>query len=432
MNDYNQLKVKTAIIRIIGIFEETNVKKAVKKISDPVTGKYTADQNQNKNAFNKNYWYPEFRNKWFGNEEDSVKVYVKTFEPAFVTFTNKQKSLKAAIVSSEIYLCKNGLHLFSIELKPELESLAAYSDLMFFSRNFYSDVDVNQKVLKWYKWVEENILAGFKICSDENNQDVKVDEYSGSKFKLYTVFDMEEKLSRDQRMELLYDLGTVSAINTAGNDSPDGPSLSYYASVIHDRVSVFNNYDMLPLFDSFTVVGNDILTKDYQKDTYKKTYFSIILHTLLLKYNLYRYQTLVQNENPLLRDVFEKFLVTNNLSHLSYNFLPNIIYKKYKQALELDEELDKFNDRIARLSESIKELQQRKTNLLLGLIGAVTSVGSVGPVFSQLEKIRTGLIIHSAIFYCLILLVALPLVSAVLYFLFPAQMKGFIKKIRKR
>ena len=62
-----------------------------------------------------------------------------------------------------------------------------------------------------------------------------------------------------------------------------------------------------------------------------------------------------------IRDEFESFLNTYNISHISYNFLPNLIAEKHRKSLQIDSELEKFQDRINRISQEIQEKELDET-----------------------------------------------------------------------
>ena len=93
--------------------------------------------------------------------------------------------------------------------------------------------------IKTINWIEENCLSGIKIASDSQSPKVEVDEYSGSKFKLFTLLDIEETISKEQTEELLYDIGCVAKIGSAGSNEDFSPSVDYYNSLLANKISVF-------------------------------------------------------------------------------------------------------------------------------------------------------------------------------------------------
>jgi hypothetical protein len=148
------------------------------------------------------------------------------------------------------------------------------------------------------------------------------------------------------------------------------PNESYYKKIMKNKVAVFNNWDALCLFDTFTCIGSGQLS-GYNYKAWDYTYFRIYLYRLFFKYNLYRYNSEIFEEKESaikVRDQFEEFLNRYDISHVSFNFLGNEIYTKIGEALELEHELGKFRIRITNLSNTIQEERESKTNILLQIV----------------------------------------------------------------
>ena len=443
--DKNTLKVSSSIIKIIGVFESVNVKKT---ISGFKSIGYTSDSlDDDTLSFYKNYWYPEFRDLLFLFKGDAAAEYLtkdidKEFD--FIKFkdkeTNEPFKVKAGIKSVELFLFPNGLHFFSIELYTPILSLSEISELTNCAREFNKDVIIDGETIKWVNWIEKNCLNNIKISSNPTEAPVSVDEFSGSKFKLFTVVDLvnsDEIISPEVISELLFDIGTVSRINTAKGNEQQSPSLAYYDELMADKIDVFQNYAMLPLFDSFTTVGYNLLNgnEGQQKgkyNTFSNMYFRIYLYNLFLKYNLFRYNSKINADSVKTRDEFEAFLNTYNISHISYNFLPNLIYHGLRKSLQIDNELKQFQDRINRISQAIQEKQQKRSNLLLGVVSVLASISSVEPVFGFMENTRDSLKWGKFEFYFLVSTLLILLVIPLIAYLFPDKKRKFLNKWKNR
>ena len=163
-----------------------------------------------------------------------------------------------------------------------------------------------------------------------------------------------------------------------------------------NRVSLFNNWESLCLFDSFTTIGNNgLLThenNDIEKgklDTWQDTYFRIYLFRLFFKYNLFRYNSELHKDTVNLRNRFERFLNEYNLNHISYNFQPNEIFQKTGIALDLENELTLFQQRINRISSAIQEEKQSRMNKLLQIVTILSIMASIQPIFDLLSWAQT-------------------------------------------
>ena len=193
----------------------------------------------------------------------------------------------------------------------------------------------------------------------------------------------------------------------------------------------FNNYDILPLFDTFTVLGKGLLDGDKKSPhttTWSQLYFRIFIHNLVIKFNLFRFNSEMIDDSVKVRDQFEAFLNAYNVSHISYNFLPNLIYQEHRNTLDIEPELKKFQDRINRISQAIQEQKQSRSNLLLGIVGVFTSISSVGPILSVINNFQQKSGINQTGFYILISLIILLAAIPLFMFMFPDKAKKWKRK----
>jgi hypothetical protein len=192
---------------------------------------------------------------------------------------------------------------------------------------------------------------------------------------------------------------------------------------------------MLPLFDSFTTVGYNLLNDDQHQvkyNTYANMRFRVYLFNLFLKYNLFRYNSKINTDSVKTRDEFEGFLNTYNISHISYNFLPNLIYHGLRKSLQIDNELKQFQDRINRISQAIQEKQQKRSNLFLGIVSFLATISSVGPIFNYLEEIRIKLLFNPFAFYFIIGIILIVIAFPILMYLFPEKKKQITQKWKQK
>jgi hypothetical protein len=434
MEKFN-LRVEKAIIKIIGVFEFENKKNELHHLLEN-NQFYRAPIIDGTDNTHKNLWYPEFRKLFiFEIGESSSKIYHRKIDKELEFILREDKDTKrrdilnVSVLNIELFTFKEGLHFFSIEVSINQKELSHYSDLTFAVMQFNKIVKDSGIEYKWVNWIEENCLSGIKIASTDKI-DVKVDDYSGSKFKLFTVIDLHDNIDEKIREELLYDIGCGAKIGSAGAKEYYSPSTDYFKSLLKNKISVFSNYTILPLFDSFTVIGNNIIENDfnsYKRKTWSQSYFRIVLFNLFIKYNLFRYNSKLQGDSDTgeveLRDKFENFLNTYNFSHISYNFLPNLIFQNHKESLDIENELKLFQKRINRISQSIQEEQQKRSNVLLAIVGVVTSIGSVQPVFDFLESSRVNLNCNMYLFYFLVLLLLVVCSIPILIYAFPQNYK---------
>lgn len=439
--DIKEIEAEEVLIKLTGIFNHPFNQSLVNRFKEQ---EFKREVFSSDNQFLRNTFYPEFRDLMFhGIKESSLNIFSKTGATQVVFQKGDNDTLKeiqAEIGFIELFLSPNGLHFFSIQLNPLKKDLNSISELLNCARSFGTQVIINDRQKSWVTWIEKNLLDGIEISS-KGPKIINVDEYSGSKFKLFTILDIPEgtySVDSLKREQLLYDFGSVAPIGSAGGNSFYTPNDAYFESLLEDKIAVFKNYTVLPMFDTFTVLGQSILSSDNPASkqnmflTWHQTYFRIYLFNLFIKFNLFRYNHEMGGDSVKIRDEFEGFLNKYQLSYLSYNFLPNLIFHHHRKTLQIDEELEKFHNRINRISQSIVEKQQKRTNLLLGIVGAMTTVAGLQPILAYLEIGRKNLQLGYFFYYLLVILIIAVSSIPILAYLFPERRKKIFSNRRKK
>jgi len=440
------MKVNNYIVKIIGLLGDYPTKERLQFQNKLIANGYHEDEaSPELKSTLKDIFYREFREIMFVKRDDkkASELLSRRFSANHddaIRFNklNRGKEItntyEAFVKKSEVYFFGEEIALFSltIEVAPENQHIEYFSDLINQIRNFdaesvYKMNNLEQKS-KWHEFISRKYLSDTKLRDE--NENIKADEYSGSKFKIFSVFDTP--VGSVDREPTLYDLGTSSPLGSGSGAGDYAPHPEYYQQIMSNKISYFNNWQSLCLFDSFTTIGTDIISYENQKKTWQDTYFRIYLFRLFFKYNLFRYNTDLNENTVKLRNRFESFLNNYKLNQISFNFLPNEIYSKIGLALRLDEELDTFQQRINRISDAIQEEKQSRMNMLLQAVTALSALGSVQPLLSGLSFAQQYLGWSNALFYAILTLMLLLLAFGVCYFLFPDQIKKLIGKIKKK
>jgi hypothetical protein len=427
--DKNEIYINNYIFKIVGVFEGKLDTKLKNKLGSEgyrfIQNNLTNDNEENDlekyKSIMKNLWYPEFRNLFFiTDQEKSAKI---AFSKKGHTLCFEKNKIEFKIAGSELYFFPNQLNLFKIDIKLSNPTICSLSDLTVLIRDFFSTLTNN---VKWVDWIEQNILCGINISSKRGLPLVNVDDYSGNKFKLFMVLDIEnQNYNRD---ELLYELGCIAPIGS--NKGIDGlaPAKEYFDELMVNKISVFKNWSALPLLDTFTAIGNGILINESKFKTWNESYFKIYLYNLFLKYSLFKYNAEINDDTVKLRDKFIDFINGFYFSHISYNFLPNIILNKSRLGLEIDQELRQLHERVNKISQKINEEKQSRTNLLITIITILTSLSSVIPISNKVEGFRIWIGINVYLFYALFLIIALLIGSIILAYIYPKKFKKILNK----
>ncbi len=410
-------EIENSIIKIVGLLEEQPGLQSVLEKNGYLMEELSPENSE----FLKDYFYPDFRNlMFFDHKQVDNRRYKKEIKKV-VSLSDSRETKKILVENVEVFLFGSdfiALFCITVQLVDKTPTIESISVLLNLIRQFDTLTDTETQ---WCPWIENELIGGIKI----RGRGVSVDEYSGSKFKLFTIIDLTEEVDDTTRMNLLYDLGTSSPLGSASEiNTPFSPHPDYYFKIMDNKLSVFKNWEALSLLDTFTVVGHNILKEPIKYNTWDYTYSRIYFFRVFFKYNLYRYNSLMSsNENIVaLRAKYEEFLNIFDTFPISYNFLPNEIFENIGKGLNVQYELKDFHNRITRMSETIKEKKQEQMNLLLALISVLSAIASAAAIPDIIEQINviSG---YSAIIYFAFLALMVVIISFLLF--------GFLKPLRR-
>jgi hypothetical protein len=432
--DYTQFGIENYILKISGVFNYTSTfyATALKNSYEPLV---FSKSNVN---FCKDFFYPNLRKEFFSNNNDRHPILIRKgtantpvnlFQYAYNSSTEKAKSIDIIVAESRLDLFENGFGMFSLSLRLTTDqlALATFSDAAFLARNFDTTIAYGSYT-KWHEYIENEVLLGLST----RGSTIKVDEYSGSKYKLYMVLDVPQLEDKTQIKALLFDIGTLSRLGSAVGDASDGMDDNYIKKLIkNNSIEVFNNWQGLALLDTYTVVGKSILNADWKKETYGTIYFGIYYYCLFLKYSLFKFNFDIADLDEDRREDFQDFLAKYYFNYVSYNFLPTEIYNKIRAALDIEKELQLLNEKIVAVGQKIQEEQQGRTNKILGIVTVLSSLSSAQPVYDYLIVGQKILGWNVAFYWTFTISIVLLLLGGVAFYVFGKNILKWFKKRKK-
>jgi hypothetical protein len=424
--DYTQYSIENYILKITGVFNYDKEFSKKAKNSSYENLKYRKDDL----IYYKDYFYPDFRKQFYSNDISRHEILILKYGVnPIVDLCKGDKKVQLKIAESRLDLFDEGFGLFTLnlEIQSEIVGMSKFSDAAYLARNFETIIE-NNKYTKWHEFIESEILLG----SITKGQSIKVDEYSGTKYKLFMVLDIPELVEKATMKSLLFDIGTLSRIGSAIGNSYDSMDKEYIDRLVkNNSISVYNNYEGLALLDTFTVVGNKILDQNLKKETYSTVYYGIYLYCLFLKYQLFKFNYDISDLDDDRRSIFHDFMSKYYFNYISYNFLPTEIFNKIKTALDIENELKVLNEKIVTVGQKIQEEQQDKTNKILGIVTLLTSVSSIQPVYDYLIEGQKMLGWSSEIYWLTTISIVIILGAGVGYYVFRKNILKWIKKRKK-
>jgi len=430
--------IQHAIVKVVGIFDYK------KQFQNEVLGKLGYElmpiskmgRSEDPTQFYRDKYYKEFNELLLIRGKDNSVLSYQADLGLELNFKKKDwngnllRDMKPILKRSEVHLFENGIGIFSLSIDASRENpdFPYYSDLLFMLKSFSSYEEGSG--LQFHSWISKNILGGVSLRT-EGESKVDSDEYSGSKFKIYSAFSVNEiganlKYNRDH---LLYEIGTGSKLGCIANESYLTPSEEYYSELTEFRVSAFRSWTGLALLDSYTAIGNNLITNhdgSLNEDafvTQDRVYFSIYIFNLYLKYNVFRFNSKFKDDPVRYKGRFEDFMNEYNYSHISFDFLPNMIYSKMRAALGIQQEIKQFEKRLNSLASNIQEEQEKRQAALLGIISIISSISAIEPILEATERVREYTGLEDKLFYVLLTIVSIAAAIPILSYLFPHYSK---------
>jgi hypothetical protein len=452
--------VDAALIKVTGVFSFSKKKISQfidigyqpmplsENLPDPGSPDYESKKAEAINSTKEYYrdtYYNEFASLMFTGEAEKnpMKPFQRNqnFDVTFYLGFKKDRIIKSRCICQELFLFNNEVGILSLTFEPETLDILCISDLTVALKSFDTPVESGNIQSVFHEFISANILAGIQL----RGKNVKADDYSGSKFKIYSVINTTDPDdgSKYDRDKLVFEIATGSRIGELGSNGYNAPSQEYFDEIMGNSIKVFNNYTGLALLDSFTVIGNGdqfgkqifFQSKDkhfYQFNTYNRIYFAIYVLNLYIRYNIFRFNT-VFNDNPLkTREEFELFINDYNYSHISFNFLPNIFHQKIYAALNIDDEINHFEKRLGSLATKIQEDQEKRQATLLGLVSVLTGLSSSSDIIILIDKLRSQIGWSNRLFYTSLIFIVLTLSIPILIYLFPESAKKIKRKLNNR
>lgn len=275
--------------------------------------------------------------------------------------------------------------LIAIEIDDSGNSLDAltwgHSELMGW-RDKYSEFPV------WTKKV-------FEPLADLLETDITQLCADGNKLKLYQIANVPHK-DIDDRDALLYELGTSSPIGCVNGNMWLTPAPEYYRHIMtQNSIAAFNGWKALALNDSFTML--DVAEKSPMRETWDDNYKLWLMHYFQLIYlrcffektfclsrnNAYRQGKAIENLSSDIAEM-ERYYFYDNIS---YNFLPNMLYKAMAKGLGIKEEREELTKQIKESAKKIAEDRKEKEEKRRDLILAFVSVFAVFSIIWDLCQI---------------------------------------------
>lgn len=350
----------------------------------------------------------EYTDSTFSSSIECIEKLDEYYYPGFVKCLFPKKGVEAGpdLVQSHTYLINTK---YSFDNKPVI---IHYLDLFFFPDNHliycfkcsYHDLGLDEIVhlnnLIRTKKIKELEFVYPIIQSLAQDDCFNI----GNKLKLFFClsynFDFSTGYDSDH---LLYDLATCSPIGTSigeGKKPELKPSPDYYNTLMKNhRISIFDNWTGMSLFDTFTLIQRGPV----YNYNWEFRYFRILyIHSLFIKTYLAETskEFYLREMNKNLEEEFYEFDKHYNFKQISYNFLPQVIYEKIREGLNVEQEMYDIRTAIEKdhkkrqerreIEESSNEKRMNTVLFIIALLAVITAVWHVSEWLYTLFKGERG------------------------------------------
>lgn len=218
-----------------------------------------------------------------------------------------------------------------------------------------------------------------------------------NKLKSYIIaqtdHETESRFSNEYSIDhLLYDVATLSPIGAAiDSESAISPSKNYFNNLINNnKIDCFNSWQALSLVDTFCCILNSHTSSFHFNTQWRIWYFEYLyLNVLYLK--TFMLDMLDKfNTHSHSKKVFESVRAVDkifNHYNVSYNFLPDITYRKMREGMEIEDELNAIKNQIEAYENYDEQRRERKLNKLVVWLTVITAIACFNDIWEIALKI---------------------------------------------
>lgn len=345
-------------------------------------------KNEQERSAGYNYYSRKFYDFSYGDGKyDGIVRYEMSLDKD-IYINIRGKDYPISIKRLCLYECPLNIMLFSINVDLVSDNIDEITLVMSQLRNIISDCSNDDNIREYYDAAIKPIVDIYRKYSLYNHGDAtNLVEY-GNKLRLFQILEVENFDTFDKDM-MLYKLGTLSLINNDKLSDPMSPSQEYYNSILNDnKISIFNNWTALSLFDTFSIIGCYIQAST--RDNWINNYFGMIyISQIFAKFFLARLNERYNVEEKKRKDLvnnYENFECNFMWSEISYNFLPRIILDKMSMSLKIAGEKESIYQKITRQEQYREKITDNRMNKLLFIMTCFTMSSAIWDASCMLNE----------------------------------------------
>lgn len=335
-----------------------------------------------------NYYYPEFVNFCKGVTQNSIHRFVMDVEQTVavaVGFGEGLRDVDVFVSDVTIYQAPYDLTLFAVRVDMEGDAndiTAVISRLRIVESAAQSSPGFASAVLDPLMDIYRRYAVSAKQVKGLDNASSysRLVEY-GNKFKVFQIAVVDDGSWEEEKSDImLFEVATLAPIGSYNPTGDYSPSKSYLEKTLKEgKISVFNNWKALSLFDTFTILCHNF--NEGNTANYIDNYFGMIyVSELFVKFYLFRLNNNFRLNNQSadkLLEQFEDFEYSCWFENVSYNFLPRLFHRAIEQGLEIVPEKQCLYQMIAKQKDAREKRDDQRMNNLLFYLTIFTICSTV-------------------------------------------------------
>lgn len=330
------------------------------------------------------------KEEWFFNSNFYYKYFIDLFYSDSITKSQYRKCDHYIYpVNKEIIFDKHQFTVKEINLYLLPFNFAIYTILVDQSGK---NIHQNKECLKSirnnssYESVSDDFLDILNPIvglynSTRNNNSAKIQSpkdynmltQNGDKLKVFHIVALEQSSANFIDDNLLFEIGTFDSINNY--------STEYYNQILsNNKLSIFNNWTALALFDTFTILAEPNIQNNYLDD-FKLHYFKYIyLNEFYVRNFMFHANAKFRECNakiPQIENEFKLFKRYFYFSRIAHNFSLQELHDKIDSSLKIEHEFNQLQNYLQDERQRTEKINEQRFNIIINIITFTTLFSAI-------------------------------------------------------
>lgn len=342
------------------------------------------------------------KEEWFFNSNFYYKYFIDLFYPDSITKSQYRKcshyiypvnkelthgTHHFIVKEINLYLLPFNFAIYTILIDQSGSNIHQNKNCLKCIRNnsSYSDKSISSEFLN----VLNPIVKLYNSTRNNNSPQIQaLKDYSrltqnGDKFKIFHIVTLEQSSTASINNDLLFEIGTFDSINNYSSE--------YHDQILHNnKLSIFNNWTALALFDTFTILGDSNIQNDYLND-FKLHYFKYIyLNEFYVRNFMFHANARFRECNARISQIENEFKIFKRyfyFSKIAHNFILQELHDKIDSSLKIEHEFSQLQNYLQDERQRSEKINEKRFNTIINIITFTTLFSAIWDGTCLLEEV---------------------------------------------